>query len=87
MKPRISRCASPAFRDPSNGRRLDRRETPPHKADRTRTAQEETDMTDAQVKTTHRKRRVFSGVQPTGNLHLGNYGRSARDELNSKIAF
>ncbi len=30
-------------------------------------------MTDAPVQTGRHARRVFSGVQPTGNLHLGNY--------------
>jgi len=33
-----------------------------------------TTLTDATANpATERKRRVFSGIQPTGNFHLGNY--------------
>ena len=30
-------------------------------------------MTDTTIQTSAGKGRIFSGIQPTGNLHLGNY--------------
>ncbi|MDA9639632.1 tryptophan--tRNA ligase [SAR116 cluster bacterium] len=44
-------------------------------------------MTDSQTKTNKSSGRVFSGIQPTGNLHLGNYLGAIRNWVTLQDSF